>query len=134
MKITVDQIMSHEPCGDYPRERVTELIGDGKTPREIADLGIPAEDIMWELIHALWDASHNLCVEFAGWCALRAHRHAAAWAASAAWGARDAAGAAAWAARAAARDAASAAAGDAEFKTQIKYLVELLESCSSHTT
>jgi len=97
MKITVDQIMSHRPCADYTRERVTELIGDGKTPREISALDIPAQDIVWELIYALCDASH----EFAGWCALRAHYHARA----------------------------ARAAGANEFKIQIDYLVELLESC-----
>jgi hypothetical protein len=49
MKITVKQIMDWEPCEEYPESRVIELVGDGKTPLEICDLDIPAEDKLWVL-------------------------------------------------------------------------------------
>lgn len=49
MSITVEQIMAHDPCKDYPEERVRRLISEGKTPLEILDLPIPAEDRIWVL-------------------------------------------------------------------------------------
>ena len=50
MKITVDQIMAWRPCSEYTRERVTELIGKGKTPLQIAKLKISAQDRLWVLL------------------------------------------------------------------------------------
>lgn len=47
--ITVERIMEHNPCEQYPESRVRELIGDGKTPLEILDLPIPGEDRIWVL-------------------------------------------------------------------------------------
>ena len=49
-KITVAQIMEWNPCGDYPEERVKKLIGRGKTPAQILDLDIPAEDRLWVVL------------------------------------------------------------------------------------
>ncbi len=48
--ITVKQIMKWKPCPEYPKKRVIELIGDGKTPLEICDLNIPSEDRLWVLL------------------------------------------------------------------------------------
>ena len=48
-KITKDFIMSYGPCEEYPESRVTELIGEGKTPLEILRLNIPPEDRLWVL-------------------------------------------------------------------------------------
>ena len=50
MKITVNQIMVWNPCHEYTKERVTKLIGKGKTPLQIAKLKIPAQDILWVLL------------------------------------------------------------------------------------
>ena len=50
MKITVKKIMSWKPCSEYPESTVKKLIGKGKTPLEICDLGIPAEDRLWVLL------------------------------------------------------------------------------------
>lgn len=48
--ITADQIMEHDPCPtNYPRSRIEELIGEGKTALEILDLDIPAVDRIWVL-------------------------------------------------------------------------------------
>jgi hypothetical protein len=46
---TVDEIMAwKQPY--YSRETVEELIGDGLTAIEIADLDIPASDLLWVLL------------------------------------------------------------------------------------
>ena len=50
-KITVSQIMKWEPCSRYPKERVRELIGLGRTPLQILDFNIPADDILWVVAH-----------------------------------------------------------------------------------
>jgi hypothetical protein len=49
--ITVDHIMSREPCVEYPKSRVQELIGDGKTPVEILKLPISTEDKLKFVLH-----------------------------------------------------------------------------------
>ncbi len=46
-KITVSQIMKWGPCDRYPKERVRELIGRGKTLLEILYLYIPVRDRLW---------------------------------------------------------------------------------------
>ena len=51
MKITTELIMSWNPCAKYPEERIRELIGDGKTPIEVAGSDIPVEDKVWFLLH-----------------------------------------------------------------------------------
>ena len=141
MLITPEMCRRNRAC--YTDERLREVLGAGKTPREVLDLAIPAADRVWALTRpgVLADVTLRL---FACACATRVlplfeSRHpdderprmaidvavqfalgcatreelAAAWAA--AWAAaRDAAwDAAGDAARAAARDAARAAAGDA---------------------
>jgi len=50
MIITTEQIMSWYPCDRYNEGIVSDLIGAGKTPIEIAELGIPAEDRLWVLL------------------------------------------------------------------------------------
>ena len=50
MIITTEQIMSWNPCGRYDESIVSGLIGDGKTPIEITELMIPAEDRLWVLL------------------------------------------------------------------------------------
>ena len=47
MVITPDTIMAWNPCEDYPRERVEQIIGNRKTPLECLDLDIPPEDRLW---------------------------------------------------------------------------------------
>ena len=50
MIITTEQIMSWNPCDRYNEGIVSDLIGAGKTPIEIAELGIPVEDRLWVLL------------------------------------------------------------------------------------
>jgi len=50
MIITTEQIMSWRPCGRYDESIVSGLIGDGKTPLEIAELEITIEDRLWVLL------------------------------------------------------------------------------------
>jgi len=49
-KITVREIMKLGPCSYYSEEKVTDLIGEGKTPLEILDLEIPKSDKFWLLL------------------------------------------------------------------------------------
>jgi len=49
-KITVREIMKLSPCSYYSEEKVTDLIGEGKTPLEILDLEIPKSDKFWLLL------------------------------------------------------------------------------------
>ena len=50
MKITADMIISWNPCDTYTPEMIKKGIGRGKTPLEICDLKIPAEDKLWVLL------------------------------------------------------------------------------------
>ena len=52
LKVTVDQVMSWEPCDDYTRERVEELFAgrESLSALEITELDIPAKDIMWAVL------------------------------------------------------------------------------------
>ena len=50
MIITTEQIMSWNTCDRCNEGIVSDLIGAGKTPIEIAELGIPAEDRLWVLL------------------------------------------------------------------------------------
>lgn len=52
MMITTDAIMAAMPrsCRGYTRERVAGMIGDGVTPRQLAELDIPVADRLWGLI------------------------------------------------------------------------------------
>ncbi len=67
--ITARDIISHDPCDDYPPELVRQLIGDGKTPLEILDLPIPAEDRIWVMTRPGMVPEH-IQDEFARKCAL----------------------------------------------------------------
>jgi len=69
-KVTVDDIMAHCPCEEYPRERVEELWGgrESLTLTEILDLGIPAKDRIWASLQFL---SEKETGQFARWCALQ---------------------------------------------------------------
>jgi len=52
MLITTELIMSWDPCDDYTEEQISELIGEGKTPLEIAhNKIIPVEHTCWVLLH-----------------------------------------------------------------------------------
>ena len=48
--ITVDDIMSWDPCDLYDLAVIEEFIGFGKTPLEILDLDIPGEDRLWVVL------------------------------------------------------------------------------------
>jgi len=68
MIITTEQIMSWRPCGRYDESIVSGLIGDGKTPLEIAELEITIEDRLWVLLRT--DiipemALHSIACDFA---------------------------------------------------------------------
>ncbi len=52
---TVDEIMATQPCANYPRERVEALWGgrESLTVAEIATLGIPVKDRLYQVIRLL---------------------------------------------------------------------------------
>jgi hypothetical protein len=53
MKITIEQILSYKPCGEYDTEgKIISRTGEQwpKTHEEIAALDIPAEDRIWVLL------------------------------------------------------------------------------------
>lgn len=50
MNITVEMVQSWEPCDEYPEARLRELLGDGITPLEVAELDIPVGDRVWALM------------------------------------------------------------------------------------
>jgi len=74
MGITVDQIMSWEPCEEYPRERVAELFG-GHESVDILDVlrceGVPVCDRLWVAIRP-GTLPESVLREFAAGCACRA--------------------------------------------------------------
>ena len=68
MIITTEQIMSWSSCDRYNESIVSDLIGDGKTPLEIAELEITIEDRLWVLLRT--DiipemALHSIACDFA---------------------------------------------------------------------
>ena len=70
--------MNWEPCSEYTESRVKELIGKGKTPLEILELEIPAEDRLWVVLRneiIPENDLHELACKFAEQ-ALRAERKA----------------------------------------------------------
>ncbi len=69
-KITTEFIMSHGPCPDYPRSRVDQLIGSGKTPLQILNLDIPATDRVWVMTRS-GILTHSELVQFTINCAER---------------------------------------------------------------
>ena len=137
-RLTVEFIMSCEPCDTYPEKRVKELIGpNGKTLLQILALDISAEDRIWCMTRP--DVlTHQEQVQFAIYCARRSLPNferkypgdkrprkavdaAEAWLHDptdanrkrAAWSAASAARSAAWSAAWSAASAASAARSDA---------------------
>ena len=80
MRVSVDKVMSWEPCVEYTLERVTKLFGKRKTVSalNILDMDIPPEDRLWAVLHEeLIPAPtlHELACRFAE-SALRAERKA----------------------------------------------------------
>ena len=68
MIITTEQIMAWSSCDRYNESIVSDLIGDGKTPLEIAELEITIEDRLWVLLRT--DiipemALHSIACDFA---------------------------------------------------------------------
>jgi hypothetical protein len=51
---TVDEMLSHQPCEDYPRERLVELWAGRErlSVLDILDLDIPAADRVWAALQA----------------------------------------------------------------------------------
>ena len=51
---TIDEMMSHSPCPDYPRERLEELWAGRErlSVIDILDLEIPADDRVWAVLQA----------------------------------------------------------------------------------
>ena len=72
MIITVDKIMSLNPCEDYPPVRVAALFGGGLTLEQICDLKIPWEDRIWALVQLVPEA---VFIRFACACAVQASEY-----------------------------------------------------------
>jgi len=53
--ITVDMVMAFEPCDGWTQERVAGLIGEGKSPTELAEIlhGIDPSGARWLLVRLL---------------------------------------------------------------------------------
>lgn len=51
MLITADEIIDCGPCSDYPHDLIRSLVGEGKTPQEIADSG--HRQVFWALTNVL---------------------------------------------------------------------------------
>ena len=72
-RITVDLVMSYEPCQpDYSRERVKELFSGRKyiNPKTVLKMDIPVEDRLWLLLRNDFVSEKNLRL-FACDCAER---------------------------------------------------------------
>jgi len=120
--IRANDVMSWDPCRGYSRETVERMVGDGVTPRQIADMDIPIGDRIWALLHVHsdlfdWSGLHLIACDFADQAlALIADpdpRLVNAIAVKRRWVAGDATDSELAAARTAAWDAALDAAGDA---------------------
>lgn len=57
MTVTVDDVMSWEPCKEYSRERVTALFAGRETITafDVLDMDIPAEDRLWAVLRMVPD-------------------------------------------------------------------------------
>jgi hypothetical protein len=62
---TIDEIMALEPCGEYPRSRVAELLSHGFTLSTL--LSLPPADARWILARLL---PRNKAIRWARRCAL----------------------------------------------------------------
>ena len=71
--VTVDDVMSWEPCMLYTTERVTSLLAGRArvTALDICAMDIPAEDILWAVLREDMIEDRVLHL-FACWCAERA--------------------------------------------------------------
>ena len=71
--VTVDDVMSWEPCGPYTRERVTSLFAgrDRVTALDVCAMDIPTEDILWAVLREDMVEERVLHL-FACWCAEQA--------------------------------------------------------------
>ena len=73
MKITTEMMMEKNPCPEYPREKVSAILGDGKTLTEILGMeNIPPKDRVWAVVQFLPDIENR---KFAIWCARRVNRN-----------------------------------------------------------
>lgn len=71
---TIDDIMSHNPCDEYPRERIASLLATIRPRRKrfnglhLAQLDIPVADYIWVLRACLSDRDLRLLAcDFAEW-------------------------------------------------------------------
>ena len=127
--VTVDQVLSWNPCSRYNRERVTELFADRETLTvlDILALDITADDKLWSVLHNEFftdEQLHTLACDFAERVVHLCGddpRPQAAIDAKRAWLRRGEISAAAWAA---ARDAAWDAARAAEQEWQLERIAE----------
>ena len=57
LAVTIDNVMSWEPCKEYTRERVTALFAGRKTitALDVLDMDIPAEDRLWAVLRMVPD-------------------------------------------------------------------------------
>ena len=71
--VTVDDVMSWEPCGPYTRERVTSLFAGRArvTALDVCAMDIPRRDILWAVLREDMIEGRVLHL-FACWCAEQA--------------------------------------------------------------
>ena len=73
MKITTETMMAKSPCLEYTKEKVSAILGDGKTLKEILEMeDIPAKDRVWATVQFLPNIENR---KFAIWCARRVNRN-----------------------------------------------------------
>jgi len=73
MKITTEMMMAKKPCPEYTEEKVSAILGDGKTLAEILELKeVPAKDRVWAVVQFLPKIENK---KFAIWFARRANRN-----------------------------------------------------------
>lgn len=67
MQIIVEDILKHNPCDDWPEERIRKYLGKGLSPMKALSLrGVSAEDKIWCATRFLPDKLNR---EFVIWCA-----------------------------------------------------------------
>ena len=71
--VTVDDVMSWEPCGPYTTERVTSLFAGRArvTALDVCAMDIPVKDILWAVLRKNMVEERVLHL-FACWCAEQA--------------------------------------------------------------
>jgi hypothetical protein len=152
LSITIDDLMSWNPCAEYPKARVNELFAGAErvTTLDILDWDIPAKDRLWGVLHEeLIPAPllHELACQFAehalvrerevgrepdtrSWAAIEAKR---AWLRGEITDTELATACyAAWAAKVADRDAARAARdASADWDAECEYQIALIRKLVS---